>query len=82
MQIGLIAAMTVVALGASADRNVWQDGTPSAVPMTGYDDFMRLPADQRRDRFTAITAENKALISMVRGPMARWTSGKRRSRRS
>lgn len=62
-----IVAVAVVGTQAAHPRHGAQGATPSVVT---YDDFMKFSAEQRRDRFGALSAENKSVI--VRTHAERW----------
>lgn len=72
---GLIGAFIVLAIVGAAAREVRQTGGSATDPLTTYDDFMKLTGTERRARFEAISAENKAMI--VRTHLEHWLHGNR-----
>ena len=61
-RIGLIGTLIVLAVVGAAAREFRQAGASAVLPLTAYDDFIKLSGEERRARFETISAENKAMI--------------------
>jgi hypothetical protein len=66
----LAAALTLVTATVVIARDLTQGGVPSGTVSGTYQDFMKLPADERPALFAAITPESKAVI--MRTHIERW----------
>jgi hypothetical protein len=74
-RFGLIGALIVLAVVGAAAREFRQAAGSAILPMTAYDDFMKLSGEERRARFGTISAENKAMI--MRTHVELWLRGNR-----
>ena len=74
-RVGLIGAFIVLAVGGAVATDASHLRLQAVAPWNDYDDFIKLNVDQRRDRFAAISAENKAMI--VQTHAQRWLRNNR-----
>lgn len=71
----LLVTITVLALGADTPQNASPDRSSAPIVSPSYDDFARLPADRKRERFFALTPEGRAMI--YRTHAERWLASNR-----
>lgn len=69
-RVGLIGAFIVLAVSSAVATDAPHVRLQAIASWNDYDDFMKLAAGQRRARFAALTAENKAMI--VQTHAQRW----------
>jgi hypothetical protein len=70
MRAGLVAAVIVVAVSRPAATEAPQVSPQVTASWSDYDDFMKLSAQQRRMRFSAISTENREII--IQTHVRRW----------